>query len=751
VPEKVFWGLVTDDQFQAAAAGGNRRREEGTVMAGERTTITRKFMRIPGHPRAEKRRRRVHGHTWPSGVCASLLALAALNCHAQETTLAPADNAAPGQEQSGVVELKKMSVEDLMSVEVTTVSRQESTIGRSPAAVFVITPEDIRRSGATSLPELFRMAPGMDVARIDNNKWAVSARGLNDRFNGKLLVQVDGRTVYNPLSSGVFWDAVDYPLEDIERIEVIRGPGASVWGANAVNGIINIITKSAKETQGGLISGGGGTEEPSFGTFHYGGKIGNHLYYRVYGKGFKRDKQFALSGDSHDDWWGASGGVRLEWQMSERDSVTLQGDFVKDVAQRKDFRPTVAAPFSLTNVENEATHAGNVLARWGHQRGNGSSWTLQAYWDRFERKGNNGFVDLRWDTYDVDFQHQLPLSGRQKIVYGVAYRYIDAFLGPSTGDNGFAVSFPPPHRHPQLFSAFVQDQITLVEDKFSLTLGSKVEHNDFTGFEYQPTVRLLWTPTRRQTVWAAVSRAVRTPTLSEDGIATRQTPSFPPALRGAPLFGRLRNSTDFKSEELLAYELGYRAQATDKFSVDLASFYNVYDNLRVVVPGTATPGAGPGTFDLPLNFQNRMKGETYGVELAATWQLTDWWRLYGTYTFLRMNLHRDAGLAASAEVAEGQSPQHQVYLRSSWNLPRHVEFDLIGRFVDRLPGFGPVVESYPSLDARLSWRPRRNLEFAVVGQNLLDNHHAESGTVPLLKSLLVEIQRSVYGKATWRF
>src|SRR5437667_283469 len=376
-------------------------------------------------------------------------------------------------------DLKKLSVEELMGVEVTTVSRRESTVGESPAAVFVITPEDIRRSGATTFPELFRMVPGMDVARIDNNKWAISARGFNDRFNGKLLVQVDGRTVYNPLSSGVYWDAVDYPLEDIERIEVIRGPGASVWGANAVNGIINIITKAAKDTQGGIFSGGGGTEERGFGAFRYGGTIGSDLYYRVYGKGFSRDRQFLRVGNPNDRWWGASGGLRLDWQVGERDSVTFQGDF----------------------------------------------------------------------------------------------------LGPSTSDGGFGVSFPPsPHRRPQLFSAFVQDQLTLVEDKLSLTFGSKLEHNDHTGFEVQPTGRLLWTPTKRQSVWAAVSRAVRTPTLSEDGIGTRQLPSFPAALGGAPLFARLAGSPAFKSEELLAYELGYRAQATDRRSVDLALLYNAYDN-----------------------------------------------------------------------------------------------------------------------------------------------------------------------------
>lgn len=695
----------------------------------------------PEHPTPKRNRRRSLGSR-PLALISMVLRLIifAGRSFAQTEVAIPSPSA-----------LKQLSVEELMNMEITTVSRRESTVRQSPAAIHVITQEEIRRSSATTFPELFRRVPGMNVARIDNNKWAVSTRGFNQRFGDKMLVQVDGRTVYNPLFSGVYWDAVDYPLEDIERIEVIRGPGASVWGANAVNGIINIITKPAKETQGGLISGGGGTEEQGFGTFRYGGKSGDDLYYRVYGKGFTRDEQFSPSGDPHDAWRGVSGGVRLDWQVSERDAVTFQGDVTRSTAERKDLRPMVAAPFVFTNLEKEVTPTGNLLARWSHRLENGSSWSLQTYWDRVERKGDKGFVDLRWDTFDVDFQYQLPQLRRQKIVFGTGYRDIGAFLGPSTVDNGFAVSFPPPHRHSQLFSVFIQDEITLVEDKFSLILGSKLEHNDFTGFEYQPTGRVLWAPTKRQTVWAAVSRAVRTPTLSEDGIGSRQLPSFPTGLGGAPLFPQLRGSPDFKSEGLLAYELGYRTQATSKLSVDLASFYNVYDNLRVVVPGAPTPGTAPGTFDLPLSFQNRMKGETYGVELAATWQLAEWWRFYGAYTFLKMNLHRGAGLAASAEAAEEQNPQHQVYLQSSWNLPRHLEFDLTGRFVDRLSGFTPVVDSYFSLDARLGWQLRKDFEIAVAGQNLLDNHHPESGTAPLLRSLLVEVERGVYGKVTWRF
>lgn len=686
---------------------------------------------------------------------ASVVAFASIAGGAADLAAHEKPSSAPAPAQTEPPDYTKLSLEELMKIKVTTVSRTESTVGRSPAAVFVITREMIRRSGATVLPELFRMVPGMDVARIDGNKWAVSVRGFNQRFGDKLLVQVDGRTVYNPLFSGVYWDAVDYPLEDIERVEVIRGPGASVWGANAVNGIINVITRRAKDTQDGLLSGAGGTEEHGFGTVRYGGKGGDKLQYRVYGKGFTRGEQFSRAGDPNDRWWGVSGGLLLDGQVSERDSVTLRGDFLSSEAGRKDLRPMAAAPFVFTNVETEVTHAGNVFARWSRELDNDSRWALRAYWDHVGRKGDKGFVDLRWTTFDVDFQHQFPLGHREKIVYGLGYRHVGAFLGPSTSDGGFAVSFPPPDRRSRLVSAFAEDQIALVERKLVLTLGSKLEHNDFTGFEVQPTARLLWTPTERQSIWAAVSRAVRTPNLSEDGIGTRQLPvSTAPAV-----FPRLASSPDFETEQLRAYELGYRAQATDSLSGDVALFYNVYHKLRVAVPGALKPGSAPGTFDLPLTFQNRMKGETHGAELDTTWQPADWWRLYGAHTLLKVTLHADpslsAGTRSSSEAMEGQSPRQQVYLQSSWDLPRRVQLDLIGRFVGRLHGFNPsgvgggdVINSYSSLDVRLGSRPRKNLELAVVGQNLLDSHHPETGTAQFLRSAPVEIRRGGYGKVT---
>jgi iron complex outermembrane receptor protein len=403
-----------------------------------------------------------------------------------------------------------------------------------------------------------------------------------------------------------------------------------------------------------------------------------------------------------------------------------------------------------------------VLARWNHQFDKDSSFSLQVYWDHFDRD-NTKLANLRWDTYDVDFQHNFKLCERHKIVYGLEYRAVDTFLGTSKDDNGFAESFPNRHRLPQTLSAFVQDEISLIDDKLSLTLGSKFEHNDHTGFEAQPTARLLWTPTKLQSVWASVSRAVRTPSLFEDGINFNI-----PLAKGFPAFFDLVGNADLKSEELIAYELGYRAQATSKLALDLALFSNMYDKL-VAFETEKTIVAPPGSFT-PFKPRNQLYGETYGGELALTYQAFKWWQLRGSYSYLKVNMHRNVDAAAqrailqSQEIGlEGQSPEHQLDMRSEWTLPHHIEFDLISRFVDRLHGFNTNreaqikahtpfnliakdnVDKYVSLDARIGWKPRKDMELELVGQNLLDGHHPETG------GARTETPRGVYAKFTFRF
>jgi iron complex outermembrane receptor protein len=654
--------------------------------------------------------------------------------------IVPADTRPATPASPEVSTLKDLSLEELMNVKVTTVTRTESTVGQSAAAVFVITPEMIRRSGATVIPELFRMVPGMDVAEVNASQWAVGARGFSSVYGGpfenKLLVQMDGRSLYNPIFSGVYWDNVDYPLNDIERIEVIRGPGASVWGANAVDGVINIISKPARETQGGYISGGGGTADRAFGEFRYGGKIDDNAYYRVYGRGISRDDSFDPAGEPHDAWTSGRGGFRIDWQPPGPDTFTLQGDYFHSDAQSFS-QPTLTSP--ITNKWSEVSDGENILARWTHKVDKDSSWTLQAYWDRIQRDSASRVLDLAWSTYDVDFQHQFPIGDRQKFIYGLGFR----FNGASSAAASSTLSHTTVRTDDSIYSAFVQDQIALVKDRLTLTLGSKFENNSFTGFEWQPSARLLWTPTPRQSAWAAVSRAVRTPDVLE-----HSGTGILPATNTQ--FIRLVGNSGLESEDVLAYEAGYRAQLTSAFSLDIAAFYNVINHLGIVT--VATPSVGPtaGSTVFPIGFENGLQGTSYGVEVGGDLKISEWWRLRGAYTFLKTRLDADKrfspALRSLYQAPAEQSPNNQLYLQSSWDLPNNVQFDLIGRYVEELHGFTPHVPGYISLDARLAWDPRSDLELAVVGQNLLDNHHPEFSGAPA-----VEIRRSVYASVTYRW
>ena len=667
--------------------------------------------------------------------------------------------------------------------EVTSVSRQVSSVGKSPAAVFVITNDMIRRNGATSIPEALRMAPGINVARIDSNKWAVSARGFSDRFAGTLLVQIDGRVVYNQLTSGVYWDVPDVVLQDVERIEVIRGPGATVWGSNAVNGIINIITKHSKDTQGAMVSAVGGTVDKAITSVRYGGSNDDEtLHYRLYGKWFERGKQFLPSGPSqlapprvppgfapipitrpNDDWRSGRGGFRVDWDATECDTVMLQGEAYAVSSGRSDFRPQTAAPFVWQNLEDEVSIGGDVLARWQHETGENANWALQVYWDHFGRaSGNNNNVNainvnhpinvnllnFRADTYDLEFQQQFPLNEWNKFIYGLGYRQVDTFFSDSTGDGGFALGSNPTNRVLNRYAGFLQDEFTLVDDRWYFTPGCKFEHNTLAGFQYQPTCRLLWTPTDRQSAWGAVSRAVRIPNISETAVSITGVPP----LNSLPTFVQTRGNQNLKAEDVMAYELGYRAQTTDEFSFDTALFYNVYDNLIVPKAGAVVPGPR-GSFLVPAQRVNGLRAETYGIEFLANWKVTDTWRLQGNYSFLQMLVHSDsAATSGRARSIEGASPQHQVYLQSSWDLTETVEFDLMARYVDQLENFPSgvpnKVPSYISMDARLGWRPCAHREFAVVGQNLLDNHHLEFGGNQFLSAPLIEMRRTVYGMFT---
>ncbi len=637
-------------------------------------------------------------------------------------------------------DLADLSIEDLMNIEITSTARKPVRLSDATSAIFVITAEDIRRSGAQAVPEVLRMVPGLEVARISANQWAVSARGFNGRFANKLLVLIDGRSVYTPSFSGVYWEVQDLMLEDVQRIEVVRGPGAALWGANAVNGVINIITKTAKSTQGGLATVSAGTEERESLAVRYGGAAGDNVRYRVYTKHFERDGSVSPAGRSYaDDGEMVRGGFRLDWTASAKDSVTLQGDAYSGIVGQVLSLPDVTtAPYAILVEDQPRVSGGNVLARWQRAISSSSEFKLQFYHDRTDRREVT--YQERHDTTDLEFDHRFRLGKRQEIVWGMGYRFIADHIRGT-----YYVSTSPEHRREEIVSAFLQDEITAITDRLTFTLGTKVEHNEYTGYEVQPSARMLWTPGERHSIWSAASRAVRTPSrIDQDGLAnTYVYPTLP-----LPTLIRINGNPDFKSEELLAYEAGYRFQPVETLFLDLAAFYNIYDNLRSGEPGTPFADGPPPHLVLPFTTDNKLNARVYGFELAAEWRVKPWWSLNGAYTFLEMDLYRDEGGQDDLLLhAGGQSPRHQASLRSSLNVTKNVEFDAWLRYVDELPYL--AVKQYLNLDLRLGWKARKDLELVLAGQNLLDDRRQEFAreifTVP------AEIQRSVYARLVWTF
>lgn len=605
--------------------------------------------------------------------------------------------------------LKTLSIEQLMNVEVTSVSKRPERLAQVASAIQVITQQDMRRSGASSLPEALRLATNLQVAQVDSRQWAVSARGLNSTTANKLLVLIDGRTVYTPLFSGVFWDVQDVPLADIDRIEVISGPGATLWGANAVNGVINVITKDAKDTQGLLVSGGGGTELRGFGSARYGGALGSQVHYRVYGKGFARQPTMLPTGlDATDDWHFGQGGLRVDWHPSQLNRVSLQGDLYD-------------GRISQPSTGDIAVSGGNVNGTWSHTISANSDVQAHLYYDRTHRDIPGTFgEDL--DTYDVDLQHRALLGKRHDLVWGLGYRLVNDHVA-----NSPALAFLPAHTRREWFSGFVQDEIALVPARLHVAVGTKIEHNDYTGVEVQPSGRLNWTLGPSATLWAAVSRALRTPSRIDRELFAPGQPPY--AIAGGP---------NFHSEEELAYELGYRHQQ-GTLALSVATFYNRYYGLRSLEQ--VNP---PAPF--PIVIGNGQDGESYGAELSADYRVTDRWRLIAGYTELRIHVWaQPTSTDTSRGSAENHTPDRQFSLRSSADLPGRLSLDGTFRSVGDI--VNQQIPAYAELDVRLGWQPVPRLEVSVAGQNLLHDHHAEFGT-PTARH---DIKRGVYSSFEWHF
>ncbi len=543
-------------------------------------------------------------------------------------------------------EIKKLSMEELMDIdiEVTSVSKRPEKLRESASAIQVITQEDIRSSGATNLPEALRLATNLQVAQVNSSQWAISARGFNNVLSNKLLVMIDGRVVYTPMYAGVFWDVQTVLLENVERIEVISGPGGTLWGANAVNGVINIITKNSKDTKGLLAEGLVGTEF-RIANVRYGMQLRENLTFRIHGTAFKRNNTIfndtlnpgTNSPDSlnpRDSWTMAQGGFRLDWTATKKDQVALIANYYDGMPDPDGGKPVQAM-------------GGNMIARWNHSISERSDYQLQVYFDQTWRDFRNGFAEnLR--TYDLDWQHRFQIGKRQEIVWGTGARLMDHKV-----DTLELFGFIPPRKTLHIFSAFLQDKITVIRERLYFTIGSKFEHNNYTGFLYQPSGRIAWTPGKRQTIWAAVSRAVRTPSRIDREFQVSLFPGFP----------LIQGDSSFKAEELLAYELGWRIQPAQKFLISLSTFFNVYDNLR-----TAEPGLPP--FGYPITFGNGLKGETYGLELYTNCELTKWWYLRGGYTFLKKNLWlKPDSEDLNGATAESNDPAHQFLIQSTLRFP----------------------------------------------------------------------------------
>ncbi|OGB23674.1 MAG: hypothetical protein A3I66_24410 [Burkholderiales bacterium RIFCSPLOWO2_02_FULL_57_36] len=594
-----------------------------------------------------------------------------------------------------------MSLEQLADIVVTSVSRRQERLADAAASIFVISHEDIRRSGATSLPEALRLAPNLQVARIDSHQYAITARGFNSSTANKLLVLIDGRTVYTPLFSGVFWDAQQVMLEDVERIEVISGPGGTLWGANAVNGVINVITRSAQDTQGTLVVAGAGNRKRGAAA-RTGGKLGENGHYRVYGQGFDRAHSERAGGIAVRDA-GRTGQVGFRADFGEQvDRFTLQGDAYRGRIEQ------VPAEKEISGV--------NLLARWDRRLANGSALHVQTYYDHTERDHPGTFSE-KLDIFDIEFNHALQPALGHKLILGAGYRYARDRVG-----NSAVLAFLPAERNLEKGNIFIQDEIALRPD-LDLTLGLKAESNPYTGFEYLPNLRLAWRPNHNSLLWGALSRAVRAPARIDREFFVPGSPPY--QIAGGP---------NFRSELANVFEIGYRAQPTSSVSYSVTAFHHDFSRLRSVEPS-------------PIGemLENRIGGTMTGIETWGSYRVTDAWRLSAGLVAMNQRLRRDPGSADLRGLpALANDPKRTWMLRSMFDItPRH-EFDLTVRHVGDLPN--PAVPAYTAVDAQLGWRPDPDVEISLSVQNLFDSEHAEFGSLAARS----EFERSIFLKLLWR-
>jgi iron complex outermembrane receptor protein len=638
------------------------------------------------------------------------------------------------------VDLIEMSLEELLALEITSAGKKEQLVVETAAAVYVITDDDIRRSQATTIMELLRQVPGMQVAREDTGEWAISIRGFGSKAANKLLVLMDGRSLYTPVYTGVEWDGQDTLLTDIDRIEIIRGPGATVWGANAVNGVINIITKDAKDTQGGAVNYQMGSLEKGTIAARYGGALGDTAHYRVFSKYFNRRSMPDTDGaTAWGGWESARQGGRLDWAPSSQDHVTITSEWSLNNVREIDDEITAATfPFEAVVEERDRTNASFLLGRWSRKHGNGSGFDVQFFHDRsrqYDARGSDR--DESVATSDVEFQYHLNQHGRHDLVWGGGFRQVrDQVKGAL--DSWFA----PTRFTARTYNGFLQDEVAWRDRSVRFTAGSKVEWNSFSGIEVQPTVRLLWLPSERHSLWTAASRAVRVPSRSE---VHQYSIEDVEEDEGEVTYGLIFPSQLFKPEKLLAYEAGYRFIPTRRFSVDVSSFYNAYTDLETIDSGSAEetvlPVAGLMT---PLVRSNGGYGKVYGAEVLAFWTVNAALQVSGSYARLQMRMD-PTGLAHDENGAriEEQSAPNMFFARAYADLPYRVEMNGELRYVGAIPG--QEVDGYVDGNVHVSRAVTRGVRLHLSIDNLLHRHHAEWDEGGLV------LPRSVRAGFDWRF
>ena len=671
------------------------------------------------------------------------------------------------------------SLEELISLDipdVTSVSRKKQRLMDSAAAIYVITSEDILRSGVTSIPEALRMVPGMQVARLNGNTWSISTRGFNYIFANKLLVLIDGRTVYSPLFSGVNWDVQDTLMEDIDRIEVIRGPGAALWGANAVNGVINVITKKAADTQGSLISLGAGNEEKAFGAYRHGGEFGETGFYKVYVKTFERDGLAKADGsDANDDWKMKRVGFRTEWKPAADTDFMLLGDIYEGTT-----RPALTIfkndePFAgdkgMQTLENTSRdqRGGNLIAHWKKTVSDTEDYSLRAVIDDYQNFDYR--VTEKRQSFDLEFQHYFQPIENHDLVWGLSFRRTwyqmsDMRYIIHRDENGQ----PKDSRQDNLYSLFAQDDITL-NHQWNLSFSARYEHNEFTGKEFQPNAKLTWKVNDNRTLWASVSKAVKTPSVSETSVYTDNITFFETDF-GIPYAEprkvlAITDNRDLKSEKLTAFELGYREQFGSSFRLDVTGFYNRYSDIVAyvnqtscpdrssIIDGFICPTTRPNLYRLPSTLINGIDATTYGLETVADWQVKDWWKLQLTYSWLQVDASPNTSnptlayaLKLNESLIEDLNAKQTASFRSSMNLSNQWYFDFWVRGMSNMKNAG--VPGYTSMDIRLAKKINDNLELSLVAQNLFDKQRAEF-TEMFSGLSATEIEESWYAQIRWSF